>query len=309
MKINNLLIHLHNNVEAFSLKQHHIDHIRTALPDVSITVADGNSDFIEKLPEAECCLAWVFKAEWYRNAPKLKTVFTPAAGHDWVAMDPSDRVKTSYGSFHGRIMRESLLSMMLYFNRQIGRSLNDQHNRIWGRLDYSHCVGLFSQKVLIIGCGALGLSIAELLKAFGADVTGVRRTISEEWHNTNIDRVITFDRLEDELPHADHIVFVLPGGPETDGIFTMRHFNAMKPGSCLYNLGRGNCYLETDLLAALKNGRLAGAGLDVFAEEPLTPASALWNEPNVLITPHSSAISQEYIGLFIQEWLERLQEM
>ncbi|MDO9309160.1 MAG: D-2-hydroxyacid dehydrogenase [Deltaproteobacteria bacterium] len=306
MKINNLLVHLENSIDAFSLKPRHIDQIRKVLPDTMITVAEGNSDFMDKLPEAESALVWVFKSAWYERATKLKLLFTPAAGHDWVSADPSGRVRTVYGSFHGRIMRESLLSMILYFNRKIGKSLEDQNRRVWGRLDYNECVGLFSQKVLIVGCGSLGRSMAELLKAFGATVTGVRRNLSGFGANPNIDRMITFDRLEEELPSADHVVFVMPGGSGTEGIFTTRHFNAMKPGACLYNLGRGNCYREEDLLAALGNGTLAGAGLDVFANEPLPPSSPLWEQPDVLITPHSSAISREYIDLFIREFLETL---
>jgi phosphoglycerate dehydrogenase-like enzyme len=215
-------------------------------------------------------------------------------------------VKTFYGSFHGRIMRESLLSMMLHFNRKIGTSLADQANTTWGRLDYSGCTGLFNQRVVIVGYGSLGRSMAELLKAFGAGVTGVRRTLTADEGDRHVDRIIPFDRLEEELPDADHVVLVLPGGSDTDGIFTAQHFNVMKPGAYLYNLGRGNCYREADLLQALKNGPLAGAGLDVFAEEPLLATSPLWKQPNVLLTPHSSAISREYIDLFIQEWLETL---
>lgn len=307
MQINNLLISLQNKaVTAFSSNAFHIGRIREALPDCSITVAEGKNDFLEKLPAAECILVWSFKPEWYELAPNLKAVFTPAAGHDWVTQDPSGRVKTFYGSFHGRIMRESLLSMMLYFNRRIGKSLEDQKQRSWGRDDYSSCVSLFSQQVLIVGCGSLGRSMAELLKAFGARVTGVRRSVSKEIP-AFIDSMTTFDRLEQELPYADHVVLLLPGEKETDGVFTGRHFAAMKPGAFLYNLGRGNCYQEEDLLTALKHGHLAGAGLDVFADEPLPSASPLWEQPNVLVTPHSSAVSREYIDLFIQEWLERLQ--
>ena len=151
--------------------------------------------------------------------------------------------------------------------------------------------------------------MAELLSAFGARITAVKRNISGFKGTTYLGRVISYDHLEEELPEADHVVFVLPGGNETDGIFTARHFNALKPGAFLYNLGRGNCYREEDLLAALSNGRLAGAGLDVFAEEPLPPKSLLWEQPNVLISPHSSAISREYIDLFIQEWFEALQNV
>ena len=309
MKINNLLIHLHNNVEAFSLKPRHVDQIRESLPNTRITIAESNSDFKEKLPEAECVLAWVFKPDWYERAPRLKVLFTPAAGHDWVAEDPSGRVKTFYGSFHGRIMRESLLSMMLHFNRHIGKSLKDQNNRVWGRLGYNNCVGLFSQRILIVGFGALGQSMAELLKAFGARIVGVKRNVGVFENNPDADEMITFDKLEEQLPFADHVVLLLPGGVETEGIFTARHFAAMKPGAYLYNLGRGNCYREEDLLNALQNGPLAGAGLDVFAEEPLNPTSPLWEQQNVLITPHSSAISQEYIDLFIQEWLEAMRQL
>lgn len=309
MKINNLLIHLHNSVDAFSLKPRHVDLIRKALPDAHISVADGSRDFLEKLPEADCVLAWVFKPDWYEGAPKLQALFTPAAGHDWVALDPAGRVKTFYGGFHGRIMRESLLAMILHFNRNMTKSLEDQKNRIWGRLGYNGNVALFSQKVLIIGFGSLGQSMAELLKAFGARITAVKRDTAGFDGNPNVDRVISYDRLEEELPSADHVVFVLPGGAGTDGIFTARHFKAMKPGAYLYNLGRGNCYQEDDLLSALNNGHLAGAGLDVFTEEPLEPDSALWDQHKVLITPHSSAISEEYIDLFIEEWLETLREI
>jgi len=306
MNITHLLIHLHNSVDAFALKPRHVEQIREALPEVRITVAGGTGDFLEKLPEADGALVWSFEPEWYERAPRLKVLFTPAAGHDWVAGDPSGRVKTCYGSFHGRIMRESLLAMMLFFNRRLGTSLADHNSRTWGRSGYSDCVALFSQRVLIVGCGSLGRSMAGLLKAFGAHVTGVRRNPAGLAGNPDIDRMIAFDRLEEELPHADHVVLVLPGGAATAGIFTARHFTAMKQGAFLYNLGRGTCYREADLITALENGPLAGAGLDVFAEEPLPPSSPLWEQRNVVITPHSSAISREYIDLFIREWLETL---
>ncbi|MBI5657735.1 MAG: D-2-hydroxyacid dehydrogenase [Geobacter sp.] len=309
MNITNLLIHLHHTVDAFSFKQRHLDQLRAALPDTRITLASDNRDFMARLPDADAVIAWVFKAEWYADARKLKVLFTPAAGHDWVAGDPAGRVQTHYGSFHGRIMRESLLSLMLCFNRRVGKSLDDQKNRVWGRLDYSSCVALFSQQVLLVGYGSLGRSMTELLKAFGAGVTGVKRSVAGSVADPVVDRVIPFNRLEEELPHADHVVLLLPGDATTYGIFTARHFSAMKPGACLYNLGRGNCYREEDLLHALQNGPLAGAGLDVFAEEPLPPGSPLWQQPNVVITPHSSAISREYIDLSIAEMIAALREM
>lgn len=306
MKIRKLLINLKNPVDAFSIKPEQLQSIRRALPETDIMVTEDNAVFREKLAEVDCVLAWVFKPGWYAEAPQLQAVYTPAAGHDWVAADPAGRVKTYYGRYHGKIMRESLLSMMLYFNRNIPKSLKDQGKRFWGRFGYNDCTCLFSQQVLIVGFGSLGQSMAELLKAFGATVVAVKRNTAGFENHPHADRVVTFDRLEQELPQADHVVLVLPGGKDTEGIITANHFKSLKPGAYLYNLGRGSCYREEDLIAALQGDRLAGAGLDVFAQEPLPESSPLWDLPNVLLTPHSSAISREYLDLFIDEWLASL---
>lgn len=305
MKLPNLLINLKNPIDAFSATPAQIERIRQALPETEILLATGKDRFLELLPRAEYGLVWNFKAAWYQQAPNLKALFTPAAGKDWMEPDPSGQVRTFYGSFHGRIMGESLLSMMLWFSRSLGRSAQDQQQKLWDRNSYSPNQALFGRRVLIIGCGSLGVSCVELLKAFGMQVVGVRRTVMAT-PPPCIDRMITFDQLAEELSQADHIVLLLPGGPETEGIITAEHFRAMKAGSYLYNLGRGNCYCEADLLTALQQGPLAGAGLDVFAEEPLPVSSPLWEQPNLLITPHSSAISREYLDLFIDEWLQQV---
>ena len=210
------------------------------------------------------------------------------------------------------------MNLMIFFSPRQGRArhLNLAHPLTVSLLSIAALAvlaGVFALGVKAgvqgVGLGSLGRSMAELLKAFGAHTTGVRRSLTGCAGQPEVDRLITFDEMEAELPHADHVVLVLPGGTATDGIFTARHFNAMRPGAYLYNLGRGNCYREGDLLAALANGPLAGAGLDVFAEEPLPATSPLWEKHNVLITPHSSAISQEYIDLFIQEWHGTLREL
>ena len=206
-------------------------------------------------------------------------------------------------------MRESLLAMMLHFNRRLDLASDNKKKKIWDRRIYDGASSLFSQQVLILGYGTIGRQMGELLKAFGARITGVKRSTAGFANDPSAARVVTFDKLNEELPMADHVVLVLPGGPETDGLFTEQHFDLMKPGSYLYNLGRGNCYQEESLVRALKNGPLAGAGLDVFPEEPLPPSSLLWTLPNALITPHASAISREYLDLYIEEWIETVRTL
>ncbi len=304
MNIKSLLIILDNFVDAFSIKQRHLDMIGDAFPGIRITTTSDRDDFLEKLPEAEWVITWIFKPDWYRTAPKLKGVFTPAAGRDWAPSDPSGRVRNFYGHFHGRIMRESLLAMILFFNRRTLKAIENQHGKAWDRQAYNGCTSLFSQQVLIVGYGAIGRLAAEILKPFGTTVVGVKRDIRGFENDPYAARVVTFEKLPEELPHADHVVLLLPSGVETEGIITSELFSLMKTGAHLYNLGRGGCYLEEDLVNALRNGPLAGAGLDVFAAEPLPSSSPLWELPNVLITPHSSAISREYLDLYFQEWID-----
>ena len=304
MKNRDILVNLKNEVDAFSIMPRHLERIREAFPGIRLIEATCREDFRASLPDAVWLLTWVFRPEWYAKAPKLEAVFTHAAGHDWVPPDPSGRVKNFYGHFHGRIMRESLLAMMLYFNRRLAPALNNRMKKIWDHHIYDGASSLFSQRVLIVGYGAIGRQMAELLHAFGARITGVKRNTAGFENDPSAERVVTFAELKEEIPMADHVVLMLPGGAETDDLFTEEHFNRMKPGAYLYNLGRGNCYREEDLVAALVNGPLAGAGLDVFHEEPLPTSSQLWELPNVLITPHASAISREYLDLYVDEWIE-----
>lgn len=299
-----LLVHLKNEVDSFSIKPRHLERIRAAFPGIRLIETTGREDFRARLPDAVWLMTWVFRPEWYAKAPKLEAVFTPSAGHDWVPNDPSGRVKNFYGHFHGRIMRESLLAMMLYFNRRLAPASENRNKQIWDHHIYDGASSLFSQRVLIVGYGAIGRLMAEILKAFGARITGVKRSTAGFENDPVAEKVVTFDRLNEELPLADHVVLVLPGGAETDDLFTDRHFDRMKPGSYLYNLGRGNCYREEDLVRALINGPLAGAGLDVFREEPLPSSSPLWRLPNALISPHASAMSREYLDLYVDEWIE-----
>jgi len=302
MEIKELLINLASDVDSFSIKPRHVERIQAAFPGMGITLAADRREFLELLPAADAVMTWIFRADWYAKATRLKALFTPAAGHDWVAPDPAGRIRTSFGRFHGRIMRESLLAMMLHFNRRIGTSIANHAVNNWDRRPYDGCSALFNQQVLIVGYGSIGQQMAELLKAFGASISAVKRNLSG-FGDDPFARVISFDMLQEELPKADHVVMILPGGKESEGVFTASHFALMKAGSFFYNLGRGNCYREADLVDALRDGPLTGAGLDVFAEEPLPSTSELWGLPNVLITPHASAICREYLDLFVEEWI------
>jgi len=261
-------------------------------------------DFLRQLPQANVVLTWSFETKWYELSDELELIITPSAGSDWIQQDPERKIKVIHGAFHGRIIRESLLSMMLYFNNMIELTFENQKNRIWNKDCYSDIKKLFSQTVIIIGYGAIGRSCAELLKSFGCKIIGVKRTPRNIKLDLNADKIIKFQELNQYLPVADQVVAFLPSCPETNGIIKIDHFKLMKKEAYFYNFGRGNCYTESNLILAVREKMIKGAGLDVFAKEPLSKSSPLWNLPNVIIMPHASGISSEHMTLFVNEVLE-----
>ena len=152
------------------------------------------------------------------------------------------------------------------------------------------------------GFGNIGVEIGKQLKPFRCSIAGVRRNlIKEPDYFDNLDKIVTPDQMKTVLQNTDHLIFALPGGQETNGVFSKDHFQHLPKRSFVYNIGRGNVYQETDLIAALRSKNIAGAYLDVFEQEPLSYNSPLWDMENVLIQPHLSAASPKYLDLYVRE--------
>ena len=136
-----------------------------------------------------------------------------------------------------------------------------------------------------------GIAIGELLKAFGMRVVGLSRTPRDV---AGFDAMIATDRLAEAARRADYLINMLPASENNIGIFDAKIFAAMKPSAYYISAGRGQTVDETALLAALRERRIAGAGLEVFQTEPLPPDSPFWDLPNVFITPHVGGYVIEY---------------
>jgi phosphoglycerate dehydrogenase-like enzyme len=135
-----------------------------------------------------------------------------------------------------------------------------------------------------VGLGEIGSEVARLATAFGMDVVGLRRSVRGD----EICQTWTNDRLVELLGRSDAVVVAAPLNSDTRGLFDADAFAAMRSGAWFVNVGRGEIVDEEALVDALASGHLGGAGLDVFATEPLPPDSPLWDLPNVIVTPHSS---------------------
>ncbi len=211
-----------------------------------------------------------------------------------------DRViVTSAAGVHAGPLAEFALFGLLAFAKGLPRLLADQRAHRWNHYAMDELSG---RTVVIVGLGQIGGEVARLAAAFGMRVIGLNRTGAG--HYPHVDELVSIDALGDRLSEADAIVISLPLTDATRGLIDAAAIARIKPGATLVNIGRGAVVDEPALIAALRVGRLGGAALDVFANEPLDADSALWDLPNVLVSPHTAALSlrenERIVALFAE---------
>jgi phosphoglycerate dehydrogenase-like enzyme len=195
-------------------------------------------------------------------------------------------VITSASGVHVGPLAEFCLLGLLHFTKGVPRLWADQRAHHW---DHYPVAELRGGTVLVLGLGAIGTEVARLTKAFGMHTIGInRRGLSDSPH---VDEVYASGDLRDVLPRADAVVVTLPLTDETRGMLDGQTIGHLKPDAILVNAGRGGVIDEPALVQALREHRLGGAALEVFATEPLPTDSPLWDLPDVLISPHTAALS------------------
>jgi phosphoglycerate dehydrogenase-like enzyme len=227
-----------------------------------------------------------------REGARLKWVQAVGTGVDGIIGEPSLRGDVLVTNMLGHIMADSMseaaIMLILALSRGLPRAIRNQGRHKWDRFPASL---LYGKTVGIFGVGAIALDLAPKCKAFGMKVIGISsaaRTVP------GFDRMFDRSELEQAVREVDHFVLLTPYTPETHGIVNAKIFAAMKPSSYLFNLARGGVVDEDALLAALQTGKIAGAGLDVFTEEPLREDHPFWGMENVIVTPHLGGFHDQY---------------
>lgn len=227
-----------------------------------------------------------------KTAENLQWVHITSAGHseydgdDIRALFKERDIKlTNSSAVYAEPCAEHLMAMMLGLARCLPRSVKNQINaKDWNQREQRFDAYLLrNQKVLLLGFGAIARRLVELLQPFDMHISALRRHPSEEKNVT----IISKDDLSKVLSEADHVVNILPDNDATKRFVDKRFLGQMKPGAVFYNIGRGTSVDQNALMAALHEGRLAAAYLDVTTPEPLPPDHPLWTTPNCHITPHS----------------------
>ncbi|WP_459617404.1 D-2-hydroxyacid dehydrogenase [Bordetella sp. 2513F-2] len=257
------------------------------------------------LPMREFC-------DLLRRARNLKWVQVPSSGLDrpiHKELAAKGVRLTNTAGLAAETVALTALTGLLALSRRMLLWIEGQRDRTWNplRLDEREPVELRGQRVLIVGTGSIGRELARLCQAVGLVTHGLRRSVSGPM--PHFDEVGPISGLDDALPRADWIVLACPLTDDTKHLLNKRRFDLFKPGAQLINVARGEVVAEQDLIEALRDGRVAGAYLDVVEKEPLDPSSPLWDMKNVLISPHSAGDSTGRHGRIAELFFDNLRRL
>jgi D-2-hydroxyacid dehydrogenase (NADP+) len=261
-------------------------------PDVAIHAAAQEVEVGKFIEETDILLTIRISDDLLKKASKLKWIHALTTGVDYIVNLPSLRkevILTSTRGIHGPQVSEMAFLLMLALGRNFPEVVRNQDKGKWERWPAKL---LWKKKVGILGVGVIGEEIARKCKAFGMEVFGV------DIIKRKLDCVDAFYGPEDMVKVAkevDYLVIVAPNTPETEKIVDSKVLSAMKPTAFLLNLGRGEIVDEEALIRALQAGKIAGAGLDTYWQEPLPPGHPFWGMKNVIVSPHVAGMSDIYV--------------
>jgi phosphoglycerate dehydrogenase-like enzyme len=269
--------------------------LQAAAPGVELLLAKDAKEAVALAGAADAVIGFC-SAELLAAGPKIRWVQTYSAGVERCVSVPAVRERdilvTNMQRVAGPVMAEHVIAMMLAFARGLDFYIPE---RLQGRWTTevpppTRMTTVEGKTVLVVGLGGIGTEVARRAHGLGMVVDAVRASGRE-----GPDYVREVGLPPDLLrlaARADFVVNTTPLTPETRGLFDAKFFDTVKRGAYFFNVGRGQSVVQPALVAALRDGRLSGAGLDVTEPEPLPPDDPLWRLPNVILTPHVSTRSE-----------------
>jgi D-2-hydroxyacid dehydrogenase (NADP+) len=261
-------------------------------PEVVIHAATKEEEAEKFIEQADALFTFRVSDQLIKRASKLKWIHAGTTGVDYIVNLPSlrkDIIITSTRGIHGPQVSEMAFLLMLALNRNLPEVVRNQDKGAWVRWPGKL---LWKKKVGILGIGIIGEEIARKCKAFGMEVFGI------DIVKRKLDCIDVFYGPEDIVKVAqevDYLVIVAPNTPQTEKIIGSKVLSAMKPTAFLLNLGRGELVDEEALASVLKSGKIAGAGLDTYLQEPLPKEHPFWGLKNVIVSPHVAGMSDIYV--------------
>jgi phosphoglycerate dehydrogenase-like enzyme len=290
----------------------------SALADVHLV--DDATTVAEALRRADVMFVWDYRSDLLRTAwpddSSVRWIHAGSIGVEAVLVDPvleRDIVVTNTRGVFERPIAEYVLGLILMFAKDLRGTLELQRERRWAHRETETIAGA---RVLVLGAGGVAREVAPLLRAAGMEVQVVGRTA--RIGDGSLGDVRASIEVDELLPGADFVVLALPLTPGTRGYLDRQRLGLLRPEARIVNIGRGALVDEDALVAALRDGAIAGAALDVFATEPLPPEHPFWTMDRVVVSPHMSGDvigwERDVVARFagnLQRWLagERLHDV
>lgn len=268
------------------------DELRTRAPEADILL---NTEFRGDLLGA--CLAHATKARW------MHSLYTGVDGVLTPEVVASPLPLTNGRGVFRVPLGEWTVAAMLHFSYQMRRLIRQQQACEWARFEIETLRG---QTLGIIGYGGIGSEAALLAKPFGMRILAMRRRVLEGAPDPVVDQFYPLAQINDMIAASDFVLVATPLTKDTRGLMGKAQFAAMKPTGVFINVGRGPVVDEPALVEALQNGKIRGAALDVFTEEPLSKSSPLWGMENVLLSPHCADNVADFLSLAYNAFFENL---
>lgn len=258
------------------------------------------------LPGSDALLMWDFFSTALEDAlpaaDRLSWVHAASAGVDslrFPGLMQSDITVTNAHGVFDQAIAEYVLGVVLMFAKKSVESLELQREHVWHRRETETVAGT---RALIVGTGGIGRRTARLLRALGVDVIGAATRARAG--DADFTRIIDSAQLGDHVGEVDWLINAAPLTDATRGMFDATIFGAMRDTGRFISIGRGASTVTDDLLAAVQDGTIAGAGLDVVDPEPLPEAHPLWDAPNTLITAHLSGDTEGWTDRLAEQFVE-----
>ena len=308
----NIAVGVISPAPAWILPRHFVDALRREFPQHTFLDAWDRHALRRVLPDADVAFTPFIDRDVFPLATRLRWVQSPAVGVGSLMFPEllaSPVVITSARGIRARSIAEHVMGVTIALARRLPVAVRAQIAHRWAQEDLEGAASgvrsLDSLRMTIVGLGSIGMEIVKLAAPFGIRISATRRR-AQNPPPAGVDDVLAPEGLSGLLGKSDVLVLAVPHTPETKQIIGRAEIDRMPRGALLINIARGKLIDDGAVVAALQDGRLGGAALDVFTKEPLDPASPYWDLPNVIITPHTSGAMQDYWTPLVALFAENL---
>jgi phosphoglycerate dehydrogenase-like enzyme len=294
-----LLIVVHHRFELWQVPKWFSERLAQDFSGLQIAHHDSYEGIEEDLRDAEIIFTISLRPEQLALTRNLRWIHAPSAAvHQLLSPElvNSAVIVTNSREVHGPVVAEHVIALIFALAKNIRQVVALQQKHVWGQ-ESMWRAGVRPREIAgatlgLIGLGSIGRRVAEMASALGMRVIAVREHV-EKGTAPGVEAVFAPSALDEMLKQSDYVVLAAPLVGTTRGLIDASRLAVMKPEACLINVGRGPQVDEAALAEALRTRRIAGAALDVFAQEPLPSDSPLWDIENLLITPHNGSITEK----------------